>query len=497
MKLKDLICSDFPELTQQLLSFSADCLERDICHISSDSRAIKKGWMFVAIAGNKLNGHDFISQALQLGATAVVIDSCNLYCYPDNLKFDVPIIVVDNTRRFLAIISTRLYGAHPEKIFAVTGTAGKTSVAFFVRQIFQYLGLSASQIGTEGLIPFLQHNESRLTTPSPVYLSRLLPLLVSKGVTHLSIEASSHGLDQHRLDGIKFFAGAFTNLGRDHLDYHKTIDAYFDAKMLLFERLLPKGAPAVIFADNEFSEKVIMRAKTAGCHVLSVGNNGQFIRIKQLISINGKQRVKFSIDGKNYDIIFPVHGEFQVYNAFVAAGLCLSTGINVDDVIKSLEQLSLVPGRFEYIGDNSRGGKIYVDYAHTPDSLKTMLKSIRNIFSGKIILVFGCGGDRDVGKRRIMGQIALKMSDVAIVTDDNPRTEDPVSIRSDIIDGCSGFIEEGSRQDAIRMAISMLNADDVLVVAGKGQEKVQIIKDGEKMLSVDCEIIREILLGSL
>ncbi|MBY7649865.1 MAG: UDP-N-acetylmuramoyl-L-alanyl-D-glutamate--2,6-diaminopimelate ligase [Candidatus Liberibacter europaeus] len=494
MKLQDLICKDFPELTQQILRFSIQWREREIYHISADSRLIQPGWMFVAIVGSVNDGHDFVLQAIEQGASAIVVSS---YDKLQDCNSDVPIIIVTNTRKFLSVISSRLYGRHPEKILAVTGTSGKTSVSSFIRQICQYSGFSAIQIGTSGVVPFYQNGENRLTTPDPVYLAQLLPLLASQGTTHVSIEASSHGLDQYRLDGIKLVAGAFTNLGRDHMDYHETVEKYFNAKMRLFKELLPKGSPAVIFADDLWSEKVMEHAQKAGCRVLSVGYKGKFIHLKQLIEIDNKQRLIFSVEGYNYDIILPLQGRFQAYNAIVAAGLCISIGIDVPVVVKALEQLVFVPGRFEFVGRNSNRGKIYVDYAHTPDSMKAVLENVRNITLGRIILVFGCGGDRDRGKRKIMGQIALQLSDVSIVTDDNPRSEDPAKIRAEIIDGSHRFIEEGNRQEAIRMAISMLKADDVLIVAGKGQEKVQIVKNGKTMLSIDCDIVREILEGSL
>ncbi|RPD37214.1 UDP-N-acetylmuramoyl-L-alanyl-D-glutamate--2,6-diaminopimelate ligase [Candidatus Liberibacter solanacearum] len=496
MKLQDLIYKDFPELINQLSRFPIQLRERRIHDISSDSRHIQVGWMFVAIVGNQEDGHFFIPQAVAQGAGVIVVASIHQsQDFSHVVKVDIPILVVDNTRRFLSLVAARLYGKHPEKIFAVTGTSGKTSVASFVQQISQHAGLSSFQIGPISLMPSFQREDNRLTTPSPVYIAQALAYLASQGTTHVSIEASSHGLDQHRLDGIKFIAGSFTNFGRDHIDYHKTQQAYFNAKMRLFEELLPKGSPAVICNndDDSWSNKVMERAHNAGCRVLSVGYKGTFIRLKNLTQINDKQQVSISVEGKDFDFLFPLQGAFQVSNALVSAGLCIATGIDVPVVIEHLEKVNVIPGRFEFIGNNSKGGRIYVDYAHTPNSLEMVLRNLRNITSGRIIVVFGCGGDRDRGKRKIMGKIALELADLSIVTDDNPRSENPQAIRAEIINGFPGFIEEGNRQEAIRIAISMLNKEDVLVVAGKGHETVQIIHNGKMKMSVDCDVIREIL----
>ncbi|MCU7488433.1 UDP-N-acetylmuramoyl-L-alanyl-D-glutamate--2,6-diaminopimelate ligase [Candidatus Liberibacter asiaticus] len=493
LKLQDLIYKDFPELINQLSIFPMQWRERKINEVSSDSRHIQAGWIFVAIVGNKEDGHLFIPQAIAQGAEAIVVSSAySLQDFSATIRSNTPILVVDNTRKFLSLFASRLYGKHPENILAVTGTSGKSSVASFVQQICQRSGLSSFQIGpTSTISSFAQDN--RLTTPSPIYLAKALSYLSSQGVTHVSVEASSHGLDQHRLDGIKLIAGSFTNLGRDHIDYHQTQQAYFNAKMRLFEELLPKESPAIIYADDAYSKEVMKRAHNAGCRVLSVGYQGKFIHLKKVCAIHNKQQVTISVEGKDFDFLFPLPGEFQVYNALVAAGLCIAIGIDSALVLEHLEKLHVVPGRFEFVGTNSRGGRIYVDYAHTSNSLEMILKNIRTITSGRIIVVFGCGGDRDQGKRPIMGKIALDLADIAIVTDDNPRSEDPEKIRAEIIHGIPGFIEKGNRIEAIRTAIEMLNKQDVLVVAGKGHETVHIVTNGEKKMSVDCDIIREIL----
>ncbi|MBA5724059.1 UDP-N-acetylmuramoyl-L-alanyl-D-glutamate--2,6-diaminopimelate ligase [Candidatus Liberibacter sp.] len=494
MKLQDLIQKEFPEVADQCLSFSMQWKNSEVSGISSDSRCIQPGWIFVAIPGNKVDGRSFIAQALQRGAIAIVMPNSDVLQKFAELDYSgMPILFVDNIRKFLSIIASRLYGNHPDIIFAITGTSGKTSVASFVRQICQYAGFSAAQIGTTGIISSQYKDDNSLTTPDPVYLAQTLSRFSSQGVTHVSIEASSHGLDQHRLDAVQLSAGAFTNLGRDHLDYHETMQAYFKAKMRLFEELLPKGSPAIVFADDAWSDEVMIRARKSGCHVLSVGSKGTFVHLKKIVRRDDKQEITLSVEGETFNINFPLCGEFQVQNALVAAGLCIATGIDIAVVIKALETLGVVSGRLELVHRTVNGGRIYVDYAHNPSSLKSLLENVRIFTSGRIILVFGCGGERDQGKRLLMGQISLQLADVVIVTDDNPRSEDPQKIRSEIINGSDLFIEEGDRREAIRKAISMLRSDDVLVVAGKGHETIQIGSGNITVGFSDSGIICEIL----
>ena len=312
-----------------------------------------------------------------------------------------------------------------------------------------------------------------LTTPDPIALHLLLKELADSGVTHASMEASSHGLDQRRLDGVKLKAGAFTNLGRDHLDYHPTIENYHAAKLRLFDTLLPKGAPAVIFADDPFSKATEAAAKDAGLDVRTVGRKGSFIALKRVEHERHRQRAEVSHDGMIYEIDLPLAGDFQIYNALVSAGLAISTGVAPAATFKALETLEGAPGRLDYVASTKDGCPLYVDYAHKPEALENVLASVRPFTTGRVIVVFGCGGDRDKGKRPIMGEIASRLADVVIVTDDNPRSEVPQTIRSEILAAAPGALEIGDRAAAIQEAVAMLRAGDTLIVAGKGHEEGQ------------------------
>ncbi|MGN6582607.1 MAG: UDP-N-acetylmuramoyl-L-alanyl-D-glutamate--2,6-diaminopimelate ligase, partial [Rhizobiaceae bacterium] len=306
-------------------------------------------------------------------------------------------------------------------------------------------------------------------------LHRLLAELADGGVTHLSMEASSHGLDQHRLDGVRLAAAAFTNLGRDHMDYHPTVEDYHRAKMRLFEDLLPKGAPAVIFADDKWSEATIDVARRAGHDVLTVGRTGAYLRLKRVEHQRSSQRAEIDANGETHEIDLPLAGDFQISNALVAAGLAISTGTPTAVALSALEHLTGAPGRLELVGAAAGGAPVYVDYAHKPDALENVLSAVRPFTTGRVVVVFGCGGDRDRGKRPIMGEIATRLADIVIVTDDNPRSEDPAAIRSAILEAAPGAIEIGNRHEAIREAIGMLRSGDTLIIAGKGHEEGQTI----------------------
>jgi UDP-N-acetylmuramoyl-L-alanyl-D-glutamate--2,6-diaminopimelate ligase len=314
-----------------------------------------------------------------------------------------------------------------------------------------------------------------LTTPDPVALHRLLAELAGAGVTHASMEASSHGLDQHRLDGVRLSAGAFTNLGRDHMDYHPTVEEYHAAKLRLFRDLLPKGAPAVIFADDPWSQATVDAAKAAGLDVLTVGRKGDFLRLNRVEHERARQRAEIVHAGEIFEIDLPLAGDFQIANALVAAGLAISTGTPAAKAMSALEKLKGAPGRLDLVGFTPAGAPVYVDYAHKPDALENVLASVRPFTTGRVVVVFGCGGDRDRGKRPIMGEIATRLADVTIVTDDNPRTEVPGEIRASILAAAPGAIEVGDRRRAIHEAVAMLRTGDTLIVAGKGHEEGQTI----------------------
>lgn len=464
MKLRDLAGPDFPEVNDLLAGPFGDL---EITGISLDSRKIEPGMLFAALAGAKADGQGFIGDAAARGAVIAVS------AHPT--EADIPVLVVSNPRRFVARASARFFGKQPEKMVAVTGTAGKTSVASFVRQIWAKAGLSAAQIGTTGVISPSRNDYGSLTTPDPVELQKLLAELADEGVTHAAMEASSHGLDQSRLDGVRLSAAAFTNLGRDHMDYHPTVEDYMAAKMRLFDTLMPKGSPAIIFADDAWSDEAIRVATASGLDVRTVGRRGDYLCVKRVEHFRHKQMAEVHHDGQIFEIDIPLAGDFQLANALVAAGLAISTGVDAKVAFKALETLTGASGRLELVGHTKDGALAYVDYAHKPDALEKVLTAVRPFTSGKVIVVFGCGGDRDKGKRPIMGDIATRLADVVVVTDDNPRSEIPEVIRSEIMAAAPGAIEIADRASAIRHAVSLLKSGDTLIVAGKGHEEGQMI----------------------
>ncbi|MFN7011648.1 MAG: UDP-N-acetylmuramoyl-L-alanyl-D-glutamate--2,6-diaminopimelate ligase [Allorhizobium sp.] len=441
----------------------------EISGLSADSRKIDKGMLFVALAGTKADGAAYVADAVARGAAAIVAGHA--------LEAAVPVVVVDNPRRFLALAAANFYGRQPATMVAVTGTAGKTSVASFTRQIWAAAGHAAAQIGTTGVVSPTRNEYGSLTTPDPIGLHALLADLADEGVTHAAMEASSHGLDQSRLDGVRLSAAAFTNLGRDHMDYHPTVEAYMAAKMRLFDTLLPKGAPAVIFADDPWSAEAIRVATEAGHKVLTVGRNGQFLALKRVEHFRHKQVAEVHVGGEIFEVHIPLAGDFQIANALVAAGLAIATGVPAALAMKALEKLQGASGRLELVGQSKQGALAYVDYAHKPDALENVLTSVRPFTTGRVIAVFGCGGDRDKGKRPIMGEIACRLADIVIVTDDNPRSEVPAVIRSEIMAAAPKAIEIGDRAQAIRAGVAMLSAGDTLIVAGKGHEEGQTVGD--------------------
>ena len=366
---------------------------------------------------------------------------------------------------------------------AVTGTKGKSAVVGFVRQIWERLGLKAGSMGTLGLeAPGFAGGES-LTTPDQVRLHRDLAALAKAGVNHLAIEASSHGLDQYRLDGVRFRAAAFTNLGRDHLDYHGDLDHYLAAKMRLFDTLLPVDGSAVLNADIPEFEALQERCRAAGVAVRSFGRRTSDLRLDDVAALADGQRLCLTINGRSFETRLPLVGGFQAYNALAALGLVIACDGDLDGAVAALCHLQGVRGRLELVARHANGAPIYVDYAHTPDALETVLAAIRPHVSGRLAVVFGAGGDRDPGKRPLMGAACARLADRCIVTDDNPRGEDPALIRKAVLAACPGAKEIGARDDAIAQAITDLGPDDVLVIAGKGHESGQIV--GDQVLPFD------------
>lgn len=457
--LRDLIGSDAPEGVS-------------VSGLTADSRNAKQGFAFFAISGAKADGAKFANDAVVRGASVVIGEGER----PAELLARIPYIRVPDVRRALALAAAKVFPRQPKVMVAVTGTNGKTSVASFVRQIWAELGEQAASVGTIGLVTPNGETTGSLTTPDPIALHELFDRLAREGVTHMAMEASSHGLDQKRLDGVRLAAGAFTNLTRDHLDYHKTFDDYRAAKMRLFDTLLPQGAAAVADADEDDAKRVEEIVNKRGLDYFSVGRAGKNLQLANAIIDGFAQRLDIIADGKKYSVKLPLVGAFQVSNALVAAGLAIATGSVTAKVLASLEKLKGASGRLEFVGEKN-GAPIFVDYAHTPDALENALTALRPYVKGKLSVVFGAGGDRDPGKRPLMGAAATKHADQIYVTDDNPRSEDPSAIRHAILKEARGAVEIGDRTEAVRSAVGNLKQGDVLLIAGKGHESGQILSD--------------------
>ena len=442
---------------------------RAIAGLAFDSRKTAPGDIFFALAGAKDDGLKHVGEAVAKGAAAIVAERC---AETANAAF----VKVADAHAALAHAAARFYPRQPETVVAVTGTSGKTSVVAFVRQIWQALGREAASIGTIGVVSRPLTVYASLTTPDPIGLHELLDRLAASGVTNLALEASSHGLNQKRLDGVRLAAGAFTNLTRDHMDYHATVEDYLAAKLRLFEDLLPDGSPAVIDADSAIAPRVIEAVRARGQRVMTVGAKGETIRLNSAAREGLSSALYLQFGDRERRVSFPLAGDFQISNALVAAGLCIATGGEADAVFEALQRLEGAPGRLERIGD-IRGASVFVDYAHKPDALEKAIAALRPFVRGRLVVVFGCGGDRDPGKRPMMGEIASRCADVAIVTDDNPRSENPVSIRAQILVAAPSAIEIGDRAAAIRAGAAMLRDGDALLIAGKGHETGQIVGD--------------------
>ena len=464
MKLREILPPD--------VEIAARHADLDVGGVTADSRLVKPGDLFVAIAGGKTDGLRFVAPAVAAGAVAVLAERPPSAPLPENVAF----ARVGNARRALARVAAKIYPRQPQTIAAVTGTSGKTSVAAFTRQIWSALGYRAASIGTIGIVSPRGETYGSLTTPDPVALHQSLDALAGDGVTHLAIEASSHGLDQYRLDGLHIAAAGFTNITRDHLDYHPSFAAYFSAKLRLFEVLVEPSGAAVINVDHEHAEAVMAAAKARGLSIVSVGRAGTSIRLIESAIDGNAQTLRLEHGRKIFHVRLPLVGEFQVENALVAAGLAIATGSDPGSVFAALGHLTGAKGRLELVGA-SRGAPIFVDYAHKPDALAKALDALRPYAAGRLVVVFGAGGDRDRGKRPLMGAVAIAKADRVIVTDDNPRSEDAAAIRAAIISGAPGAIEIGDRREAIRFAIGDLRRGDVLLIAGKGHESGQIIGD--------------------
>ncbi len=479
----------------------SDILRRDldqdpiVTGVTADSRKVDHGTLFCALPGSASDGRDFIPQALAKGAAAVLAPDDTNAIEIDAAK----LVKVSDVRRAYALAAKAFYGAQPKTCVAVTGTNGKTSVATFCRQIFSQLGHKSASMGTLGVVTQDKDGLETsitgpgLTTPDAADLAMHLANLARDGVTHLALEASSHGIDQRRLDGVSLVAAGFTNLTQDHLDYHATMQAYRTAKLRLFEQLLPRGKTAVLNADSDSYNAFAAMSILSGLNVMSVGERSQHLCMTgRDLTVDG-QILYLEYKGRKYETKLPLAGLFQASNALVAAGLAIAAGEDVDGVIHALSNLTGARGRLERVGSRSNGAEIYVDYAHTPDGLETVLKALRPHTHGQLVCVFGCGGDRDRTKRPLMGAIAETLADRAIVTDDNPRSEDPASIRAEVLRGMHKKAAEiGDRREAIFEAVASLKPGDVLVVAGKGHEQGQIVA-GKTLPFDDVSVVREAL----
>jgi UDP-N-acetylmuramoyl-L-alanyl-D-glutamate--2,6-diaminopimelate ligase len=457
-----------------LLEANARCEERHasrpITGVCADSRAVEPGFLFAAVPGSKADGLSYVPAALAAGAVAIMAERAPSAPLPDH----VALVLAPDVRRALALAAAKFFARQPRVIAAVTGTSGKTSVAAFTRQIWAALGLSAASIGTVGLVTPTEERYGSLTTPDPVELHATLARLADAGVTHLALEASSHGLDQRRLDGVRVAVASFTNITRDHLDYHLTFAAYLRAKLILFERLLNADGTAVIDVDHDHAETFVAAAARRTNRVLTVGRRGRDIRLVDCAIDGFSQTLQIDHGGASHRVRLPLVGAFQVDNALVAAGQAIATGCEPAAVFSELEGLTGAKGRLELVG-HRRGAPIFVDYAHKPDALAKAIEALRPYAQRRLTVVFGCGGDRDQGKRPLMGAIAVDKADRVIVTDDNPRGEEPAAIRAAILAAAPGAIEIADRREAIQQAIDELGSGDVLLVAGKGHETGQTI----------------------
>lgn len=442
----------------------------EITGVTADSRAVKPGYLFAALPGAKLDGATFVKDAIAKGAVAILggESACAV-------ASGAAVIVDANPRKRLAEIAARFFGRQPATIIAVTGTNGKTSIASFVRQIWTQLGFKAGSFGTVGVVSPSGTKPLGLTTPDPVEIQRLLAELADEGVDHAAFEASSIGLEQYRIDGVMIKAAAFTNLTRDHLDYHGTMEAYEQAKLRLFTELLPADGVAVINGDSPSAATFVDAARSRGQRVILVGEGSGALSITQRVPQGDGQRLSVAWEGRAYDFVLPLAGAFQASNALIAAGLVIGLGADARSVFDALANLEGAAGRLQKVGVTPRGVPVYVDYAHTPDAVETVLKALRPHTSNKLWVVLGCGGDRDPGKRPLMGAAAKAHADRVIVTDDNPRTEDAAAIRRSVLQGAAGALEIGDRAQAIDAAVAGALAGDVVVIAGKGHETGQIV----------------------
>jgi UDP-N-acetylmuramoyl-L-alanyl-D-glutamate--2,6-diaminopimelate ligase len=458
------------ELAGEMISNDAD-----IAGITADSRAVERGYLFAALPGEISDGAQFIPQAEERGAAAVLARP--------GATSRLPIVIDQEPRRRLSHMAARFFPRQPKSIAGITGTNGKTSTACFASELWSLLGNSSGSLGTLGAIGENYHQKLVHTTPEPVTLHHVLDDMAAAGISHLAMEVSSHGLAQFRADGVRFSIAAFTNITQDHLDYHGGFKEYFNAKLRLFTDLLPEGGAVVVNADGEGADDIIEAAQKRSLRIITTGAGGDDLKLISALPKPSGLDLKIEAGGELYELCLPLIGGFQAENALLAAGIVMASGAPCEKVLPLLEKLSGVPGRMQHAAEivfDSGSASIYVDYAHTPDAVATALQAIRPHAQGRVIAIIGAGGDRDKTKRFLMGKAAAAYADAVIVTDDNPRTEDPAQIRQYVLEGCPGATEIGDRRQAIAAGVAMLGAGDVLLITGKGHETGQQV--GAKIL---------------
>jgi len=463
------------------LSNLVDVLDdSEVTGFAIDHRKVTKGNVFGAFKGAVFNGEDFIPAAVEHGAVAVVARPEAKVEHAVHLSDDRP-------RRLFAGMAAKYFGPYPDTVVAVTGTNGKTSTVEMTRQIWRMLGHRSASIGTLGVTTSDDQVKTGLTTPDIVTFLSNVAGLKRMGISHVAYEASSHGLDQYRAEGVPLAAAAFTNFSRDHLDYHPSMDAYFEAKMRLFDEVIEPGKAAVVWTDDAKSDEVIERAKKRGLKLLTAGRRGETIRLVEQVPTPLGQTLVLEHGGKQQRLALPLIGAYQASNVMTAAALVLATGGEWRDIFSAMARVAPVRGRLERAVISRAGAPVYVDYAHTPDALQAAIQALKPHVEGKLIIVFGAGGDRDQGKRAPMGEVATRLADVVIVTDDNPRSEDPARIRADIMAGAQGAIEVAGRREAIARALEIAQAGDIVLLAGKGHETGQIV--GDRVLPFDDALV--------
>lgn len=472
----------------QNTSLSFENSDLEISGITSDSREVKAGFLFAVLDNGVTNGAQYIPQAVQAGASVILAPKSE-QATAENVLF----LHSENPNKDFGIMLKNFYQAQPQNIAAITGTNGKTSIADFVRQMIFALGYNAASMGTLGLI---KNNQAPLpfnnTTPGAMTIHKTLHDLKQDGFEYLIMETSSHGICQYRVSGVDFKVAGFTNLTQDHLDFHKTMQNYYEAKKLLFTDIMPKGGTAVLNADIQVFEDLQKVCLEAGHKVITYGHKGKDIQVLQEEPLNNGQNIKINYFGKNYDLFVPLAGDFQVMNILCALGIASALTGKKEELLSLVPQIKGAKGRLQYIGTTTKGGAVYVDYAHTPDAIENILTSMRSHTQNKLHILFGCGGDRDKTKRPIMGKIAQDLADFVYVADDNPRTENPETIRQEIMQGCPNALNLGDREKAIAYAMNQLKKGDVLLVAGKGHETGQYI-NGKILPFNDEEVVEKYL----